>query len=431
MSDIEGKEVVIVGAGFGGLGCARELAKHPHHAHVTLIDKHNYHQFLPLMYQVATYQLASADVSADIRQLFRRDDNVDVKLGEVASIDPASKTVAMEDGQTYAADYLVLAAGSQANFFDTPGAEHVFPLYSLDDARRLRSRILAVFEDADRDPSRVDEGALNFVIVGAGATGTEIAGALAELIKHVLPSQFKELALEKARVIMVDLGDAVLGPFSPKAHDYASKVLTKDGVEIRLGTSVKQITANDVVLSDGDRIPTHCVIWGGGIKAGQLAETSGLKQGRGGRIDVLPDLTVEDHPEIYVVGDIANIPDPDGKPYPQLGSVALQAGTWAATNIVAQIEGKERQPFDYHDKGIMAMIGRNAAVAEMGEHRHELHGSVAFAAWLGVHVWLMSGVRQRVDAFVSWAWDYFGKTRAPQVLDSSDAARIDWGDDDA
>ena len=426
----EPKEVVIVGAGFAGLGCARELAKHDENVHVTLIDKHNYHQFLPLMYQVATYQLAPVDVSADIRQLFRKHTNISVKLGEVTSIDPATKTVTLEDGQTFAGDYLVLAAGSQANFFDTPGAEHVFPLYSLDDARRLRSRILAVFEDADRDPSRVDAGALNFVIVGAGATGTEVAGALAELIRHVLPSQFHELALDKARVIMVDLGDAVLGPFSPKAHEYASKVLNKDGVEIRLGTSVKEIAADHVVLSDGDTIPTHCVIWGGGIKAAQLAETSGLKQGRGGRIDVQADLSVADQPGVYVVGDIANTPDADGNAYPQLGSVALQAGAWAAENIVADVEGKPSENFDYHDKGIMAMIGRNAAVAEMGEHRHELHGAVAFAAWLGVHAWLMSGTRQRVDAFVSWAWDYFGKTRAPQVLDSSDAGRIDWGDDE-
>jgi NADH:quinone reductase (non-electrogenic) len=425
------KDVVIVGAGFGGLGCARELAKHEDDVRVTLIDRHNYHQFLPLLYQVATYQLASADVSSDIRQLFRKHDNVSVKLGAVASVEPSSRTVTMDDGQTYAGDYLVLAAGSQANFFDTPGAEHVFPLYSLDDARRLRSRILAVFEDADRDPTRVDEGALNFVIVGAGATGTEVAGALAELIRQVLPSQFKELALEKARVILVDLGSAVLGPFSPKAHDYVAKILSRDGVEIRLGTSVKEITTTHVLLSDGDTIPTHCVIWGGGIKAAQLADTSGLKQGRGGRIDVLPDLSVEDHTNVFVVGDLANIPDPDGKAYPQLGSVALQAGVWAAKNILNDVAGKEREPFDYHDKGIMAMIGRNAAIAEMGEHRHELHGSVAFAAWLGVHVWLMSGVRQRVDAFVSWAWDYFGKTRAPQVLDSSDVARIDWDDDDA
>jgi NADH dehydrogenase len=424
------REVVIVGAGFAGIGCAKELAKHDHDVHVTLIDKHNYHQFLPLLYQVATYQLAPSDVAADIRQLFRKHENINVKLGEVASMEPSTRSVMLEDGQAYSGDFLVLAAGSQANFFDTPGAEHVFPLYSLDDARRLRSRILEVFEDADRDPTRVEQGALNFVIVGAGATGTEVAGAIAELIRHVLPSQFHELALEKARVIIVDLGDAVLGPFSPKAHNYASKVLHKDGVELLLGTSVKEIAADHVVLSDGETIRTHCVIWGGGIKAAGLAETSGLKQGRGGRIDVAPDLTVPDHPGVYVVGDIANIAQPDGRAYPQLGSVALQSGQTAASNILADIAGKPRAPFDYNDKGIMAMIGRNAAVAEMGEHRHELHGAVAFAAWLGVHVYLMSGVRQRVDAFVSWAWDYFGKTRAPQVLDSSDNARIDWGNDD-
>jgi NADH:quinone reductase (non-electrogenic) len=424
-------EVVIVGAGFAGIGCAKELAKHDDDVHVTLIDKHNYHQFLPLLYQVATYQLAASDVAMDIRQLFRKHPSISVKLGEVASADPDTKTVTLTGGQSFSGDFLVLAAGSQANFFDTPGAEHLFPLYSLEDAKRLRARILAVFEDADRDPSLVDRGALNIVIVGAGATGTEVAGAIGELIRDVMPSQYHELAVDHAKVIMVDLGDSVLGPFSPKAHDYASKVLAEYGVEIRLGTSVKQIAADHVLLSDGDTIPTHCVVWGGGLMAAPLAHTSGLKQGRGGRIDVEPDLTVADHPGVYVVGDIANIPDPGGNAFPQLGSVALQAGVQAAENILAEIAGKPREPFDYHDKGIMAMIGRGAAVAEMGEHRHELHGAVAFAAWLGVHAWLMSGVRQRVDAFISWAWNYHGKSRAAQVLERSDAAHIDWGDDDA
>ena len=423
-------EVVIVGAGFAGIGCAKELAKHDHDVHVTLIDKHNYHQFLPLLYQVATYQLSASDVAMDIRQLFRKHPSVSVKLGEVASADPETKTVTLTGGQAFAGDFLVLAAGSQANFFDTPGAEHLFPLYSLEDAKRLRARILAVFEDADRDPSLVDRGALNFVIVGAGATGTEVAGAIAELIRDVMPSEYHDLAIDHAKVIMVDLGDAVLGPFSPKAHDYASKVLTDYGVELRLGTSVKEIAADHVLLSDGQTIATHCVVWGGGLMAAPLAHTSGLKQGRGGRIDVQLDLTVADHPGVYVVGDIANIPVGDGTAFPQLGSVALQAGAQAAENILADIAGKAREPFDYHDKGIMAMIGRGAAVAEMGEHRHELHGAVAFAAWLGVHAWLMSGVRQRVDAFISWAWDYHGKGRAPQILDRTDAAHIDWGDDD-
>jgi NADH dehydrogenase len=423
-------EVVIVGAGFAGIGCAKELAKHDD-VHVTLIDKHNYHQFLPLLYQVATYQLAASDVAMDIRQLFRKHPSISVKLGEVASMDPAAMSLTMANGDTFAGDFIVLAAGSQANFFDTPGSEHVFPLYSLDDAKRLRSRILAVFEGADRDPSLVDEGALNFVIVGAGATGTEVAGAIGELIRDVMPSQYHDLAVDHAKVIMVDLGDAVLGPFSPKAHAYASKVLTDYGVELRLGTSVKEIGPDHVLLSDDTTLLTHCVVWGGGLKAAPLADMSGLKQGRGGRIDVQPDLTVAAHGGVYAIGDIANTPDPDGKAFPQLGSVALQAGVCAATNIVADIQGKPREPFDYHDKGIMAMIGRGAAIAEMGEHRHELHGAIAFAAWLGVHAWLMSGIRQRVDAFISWAWDYFGKTRAPQVLDRSDAAHIDWGDDDA
>jgi NADH dehydrogenase len=420
--------VVIVGGGFAGLGCAKELAKHGDEVRVTLVDRHD-HEFLPLLYQVATYQLSPVDVSADLGKLFRHHRNVDVLHGEVLAIDPSVKRVTMSDGRSFDGDVVVLAAGSQANFFDTSGAEHLFPLYSLHDAERLRSRILAVFEDAERNPAQIDEGALNFVVVGAGATGTEVAGALAELIRRVLPSRFRGLAVDHARVIMVDRGDAVLGPFSPKAHDYASKVLRNDGVEIRLGATVKEIAPGHVVLADGDTIPSHCVIWGGGIQAAALAGRSGLAQGRGGRIDVQPDLTVAGQPGVYAVGDIANIPDPDGDTYPQLGSVALQSGAWAAKNILADIAGDQRTPFDYHDKGIMAMIGRNAAVAELGERRHELHGAVAFAAWLGIHAWLMSGVRQRVDAFVSWAWDYFGKTREQEELDSSDAARIDWEDD--
>jgi NADH dehydrogenase len=267
------------------------------------------------------------------------------------------------------------------------------------------------------------------VVVGAGATGTEIAGALADLIRDVMPSRFHDEQLSKARVIIVDAGSAVLGPFSPKAHEYASKVLTERGVEIRLGTKVSEITADGVVLSDGDTIPTRCVIWGGGLEAARLAAASGLSQGRGGRIDVRDDLTVEGFPGVFVVGDLANIPADDGRAFPQLGSVALQAGQWTAQNIVAAVDGKAMEPFEYHDKGIMAMIGHNAAIAEMGEHRHELHGAVGYAAWLGVHAYLMSGVHQRTDAFVDWAWDEFNKRR---VLDTTDEARLHWeGDEDA
>ena len=417
----EPAKVVIVGAGFAGIGCARELAKHPHHAQVTIVDAHDYHQFLPLLYQVATFQLATDDVSMDLDELFRRHDNVTFRLANVTSADPRAKTVTLDDDSTLDADYLVLAAGSQANFFGTPGAEHTFPLYSLDDARRLRTRVLEAFEEAEKDPSTIETGGLNFVVVGAGATGTEIAGALADLIRDVMPSRFHDEQLSKARVVIVDAGDAVLGPFSPKAHEYASKVLTERGVELKLGTKVKEITADHVVLSDGDTIDTRCVIWGGGLQAAPLAASAGLDQGRGGRIDVHEDLTVEGFPGVFVVGDIANIPSDDGRAFPQLGSVALQAGQWAAKNIVADVDGKAMEPFDYHDKGIMAMIGHNAAIAEMGEHRHELHGAVGYAAWIGVHAYLMGVSSQRRDAFISWAWDEFGKSR---VLDTSDEARL-------
>jgi NADH:quinone reductase (non-electrogenic) len=422
--------VVIVGAGFAGLGCAKELAKHDH-VRVTVIDKHNYHQFQPLLYQVATAQLATSDIAFDIRQGFRKHPNVDVKLAEVVSTDPDARSVTLDDGSTIAGDYLVLAAGSQPNFFGTPGSEHTFPLYSLDDAQRLRSRILAVFEDADKDPSLIDRGALTFVIVGAGATGTEIAGALSEMVRDVMPTEYHDLAVQRAKVILVDHGHAVLAPFSPKAHDYAARALQRNGVQLRLGTSVTHVGSSEVGLSDGTTIPTHCVIWGGGLRAAPLADSVGIGQGRGGRIDVDPDLTVSELPNVYAIGDFANIPTSEGGPFPQLGSVALQAGQWAAKNILADIEGKPRKGFHYHDKGIMAMIGKNAAVAEVGEHRHELHGAIAFSAWLGVHVVLLSGGGgQRVEAFVSWAWDYFSKSRASQVLDRSDAARIDWGNDD-
>ena len=421
--------VVIVGGGFAGVGCAKKLAGEEG-VHVTLIDQRNYHQFQPLLYQVATSQLAAADIAASLRKTFHKHDNVDVKLAKVTGVDPSTHSVTTAEGETYTGDVLVLAAGAQANFFNTPGAaEHTFPLYSLADAERLRTRILTVFEDADRDPALIDQGALNFVIVGAGATGTELAGAMADMINETMTVEYHDLAVEKAKVYVVDLGHVVLNGFSDKAHAYASKVLQDRGVELKLGTGVKEVAADHVVLSDGTTIQTRCVAWAGGLKAGSPAAASGIPQGRGGRIDVEPDLTVDGYPGVYVIGDIANVPGPDGVAYPQLGSVALQSGQSVALNILAEVGGDDRMPFHYHDKGIMAMIGRGAAVAEVGKHRHELHGSIAFAAWLGVHAALMSGVRQRVEAFIDWGWDYFSKTKGPSVLDQrSDAAHINWDD---
>src|SRR3954454_8584188 len=372
--------VIVLGGGFAGVGCVRALAGEKG-VHVTLVDRHNYHQFQPLLYQVATSQLAPADVAFSLRKLFHDDENVDVKLGDVDSVNPSMHTVTTTDGQSYTGDVLVLAAGSQPNFFRTPGAdEHAFPLYSLDDAQRLRSRIIGVFEEADRDPSLLDRGALNFVVVGGGPTGVETAGALADMVRDTMSVEYRDLAVTAAQIHIVDLGHALLGPFSESAHDYVAKVLGRKGVRVHLGVAVTEVGAGHVTFGDGTTLRTRCVVWGGGIKAPPLAAAAGLPQGRGGRIDVQPDLTVEGVPGIYVVGDVANIPGPDGAGLPQLGSVALQSGVSAAENVLADAAGKARKPFHYHDKGIMAMIGRGAAIAEVGAHRHELHGVIAFSA---------------------------------------------------
>jgi NADH:ubiquinone reductase (H+-translocating) len=417
--------VVIVGGGFAGVACARHLAKSDD-VHVTLIDKNDYHQFQPLLYQVATSMLAAGDIAYPLRKIAAEFDEFDTKRAEVVTVDPVARTVATRHGETYTGDYLVLAAGSQPNFFGTPGAEHAFPLYSLDDADRLKTRIIQAFEEADSDPHLVDDGALDFVVVGGGPTGVEVAGALSEMINTTMVHEFPALA-PRARVHLVDHGKELLKMFADKGHAYAARILEKDGVELLLGTGVKAIGPGHVTLSDGTQIKTRCVIWGGGLMAAPVAGASGLPQGRGGRIDVGPDFTVAGFPGVLAIGDVANIPAKDGKTHPQLGSVALQSGSWAAKTILADRQGKTAKPFSYLDKGTMAMIGRGAAVAQV--KGVELHGKMAFAAWLGVHAALMTGGSNRVNAFKSWAQDFFGKERAPQALDRSGTPRMVWDED--
>ena len=421
--------VIVVGGGFAGLGCTKQLAKHPD-VRVTLLDRNNYHQFQPLLYQVATSQLASGNVAVSLRKIFRNHPQVDVKMAEVASIDPATRTVTATDGGSWAGDALVIAAGSQPNFFGTPGADrNSFPLYSLNDAQRLRSRIIGVFEEADRDPSLVDRGALNFVVVGGGPTGVETAGALADMVRWTMTVEYRDLSVTAARVHIVDLGHKLLTPFSERAHGYVARVLQRKGVELHLGTKVTRVAPGHVTLGDGTEIQTRCVVWGGGIMAPPLAAAAGVAQGRGGRLDVLPHLAVEGFPRVYEFGDVANIPGPDGEALPQLGSVALQSGVRAAQNLLADFGGGAPQPLRYKDKGIMAMIGRGSAIAAIGPRRRELHGPLAFAAWLGVHAMLMTGVRTRAEALLDWGWANFSRTRGPQILDRAGAADIDWSDD--
>jgi NADH:ubiquinone reductase (H+-translocating) len=430
MSGDQTTRVVVVGGGFAGVACAKRLAGKPG-LQVTMLDRNGYHQFQPLLYQVATTELTPKDIAFDLEPIFRDDDNVEVRKAEVVAADPEARTVTLADESVIEGDVVVLAAGSQPNFFHTPGAEEfAFPLYSLDDAERLRSRVLQLFQDVSNKPELVDEGALNFVVIGAGATGVEIAGALAELAHDVMPHVYQHLAIAGARVILVDLAHTVLGAFSDEAHTYAAKQLQRRGVRLELGVSAKEIAADHVTLSDGTTIRTHLTVWGGGLMAAPLAAKAGLSQGRGGRIDVRPDLTVEGYPGVYALGDFANIPFGDDHALPQLGSVAQQAGDWAARNILSDVQGKGRQSFHYHDKGIMAMIGRKAAVAEVGEHRHELHGRIAFAAWLGVHAQLLANAGAEANAFLSWADEFYLRShhRSAALLDplTIDTPRIDW-----
>ncbi|HTT27288.1 MAG TPA: NAD(P)/FAD-dependent oxidoreductase [Solirubrobacteraceae bacterium] len=432
MSDDKYKHrVVIVGGGFAGLGCAQRLADHDD-VEITLIDRNNYHQFQPLLYQVATSLLSGSDIAHSLREVFADQDNVDVKLAEISAVDIAAKTVTSTDGDTWTGDALVLAAGSQPNFFGTPGAvEHSFPLYSLDNATNLRSRILGLLEHVDRNPKLIERGALNFVIVGGGPTGVEVAGALADMVNVTVPAEYHSFDAGDARIYLVDHGDAVLKPFSDTAHAYVAKVLTDRKVQLRLNTGVEEVGSGHARFSDGTVVPTRCVIWGGGISAAAVAANCGLAQGRGGRIDAQPDLTYAGTPGVYVVGDIANIAGRDEEILPQLGSVALQSGKAAADNILAEFAGKPRKPFAYRDKGIMAMIGRGAAVAEVGKNHHEVHGQLAHMAWMGVHASLMTGTRDKIEAIIDWSWDRFTKTGGPHVLDRGDAAVINWDDDPA
>jgi len=423
------KHVVIVGGGFAGVNCAKKLAEHPE-VRITLIDKHNHQQFQPLLYQVAAGFLAPSNVAFSLRNILVRHPNIEVVMDEIVSADLNNRSVTSANNKTYHGDFLVLAAGSQANFFGTPGADkYSYPLYSLHDAELLRSRILAVLEAANRDQSLIAKGALNFVLVGAGPTGAEMSGTLGDMIHHALRDEYPSLPLGEANIHMVDMGHAVLAAFSPKAQAYAAKMLEQRGIKIHLGTAVKEVASDHVVLSDETVIPTHTVVWAGGLRAADLSVNMGMRPGHGGRVDVASDLTVPGCRGVYALGDFANITDKNGQHLPQLASVAEQAGKWCAKNIAADIAEKPRKPFDYFDKGIMAMIGRGSAVAEMGPHRYELEGPMAFMSWLGVHVALLSTMQAKIEAVVEWMWDYFSEVKGDQVLDRFSQESIDWGAD--
>jgi NADH:quinone reductase (non-electrogenic) len=404
--------VAIVGAGFGGLGVAEQLDHVP--VEVTLIDQHNYHTFQPLLYQVATSLLNAEDVGAPVRSLFRHQENVTFRMATVTGVDVPGHKIQLQDGNQISYDYLVLAGGATVNYFNTPGAaEHAFPLYTLMNAVKLRNRILERFEAADSDPTLIKDGALNFVIVGAGPTGVETAGALSELVYNLLPHDYHQLATEKALIIIVDRGKEVLAPFKDNLRAYAKEELERRRVKVRLGEAVAEVGPR-VRLTSGEEIKAHTLIWAAGVRVNPLADQVGLPQGHGGRIKLNPDLSVPDHPEIFVVGDMGEVAS-DEKVLPQLGSVAMQSGEHVGRQIARRLHGEPGQPFKYWDKGFMATIGRGAAVVEL-PNKQTLHGPLAYFAWLGVHLALLSGTRNRIETLWNWGWSALTHDRAARII---------------
>lgn len=419
------KHVVIVGGGFAGMACADRLAKEKE-IRITLIDKNNYQLFFPLLYQVATSVISADQIATPLRTIFEKTPNVSVQMAEVTSIDPHTMTVCTKDGTSYKSDYLVLATGSETNYFGVEGAkEHTHPLYSLEDSETLRSRLLAAFENANHDPHLIQEGVITFVVTGAGPTGVEIAGALADMINEALPKHFSKKVVQKAQVYLVDMLPKVLPSFSAQAHRYAASKLKAKKVLLRLGVAVTKVAADRVVLSDGTEIKTHTVIWAGGLQGTPLCSNGALPVGRGKRVTVTPDLRVQNFDRMYALGDCANIIGTDEKPLPQLAAVAKQCGIWAGDNIIRQIRGESTTPFQYKDRGVLAMIGRNCAVAELGARRHSIFGMPAFLAWLFIHVALLNTLRQKIQVLIDWAWRYCGKTTELHLLDRTEVCASD------
>lgn len=411
--------VVIVGAGFGGLAAAKRLEDEP--VDVTVVDRHNFHTFLPLLYQVATAGLNAADVGYVVRGMFRRRQHVLFRKSAVTGVDWEQRHLVVAGEPPIAFDHLIVAAGSTTNYFAVDGAaEHSFPLYQLEDAIKVRNHMLTLFEAADSDPALVDEGVLNFVIVGGGPTGVEVAGALVELFDKVLDQDFHDLDVHRARVILVEQSEQLLTPFSPRSQRYAERTLTRRGVEVRLCTEVRRIAVDHVELSSGEVVPTRLVVWAAGVKASPLAAALCTTPGRAGRVPVEADLSIAGHPESFAVGDIADIDDGHGGRLPQLAQVAIQGGRHVAEQVLGDLAGRTRSPFRYHDKGTMATIGRRSAVAEIPRGRSGrpfvLDGPIAWLAWLGLHLVYLVGARNRLSVLTSWAWNYFTWDRGPRLI---------------
>src|ERR1700692_438883 len=418
-------KVVIVGAGFAGLTAARRIARLP--VDVTVIDRKNHHTFQPLLYQVATAGLSPGEIAAPIRSILRGRSNVEVLLGEVIDFDTDRKKVITKQ-QILDYDFLIIASGATHAYFGHEEWEPFAPgLKTIEDALEIRRRVLLAFELAERNAERKkaehqDAGGeasspLQFVVIGGGPTGVELAGTLAEIAHHALNHEFRNIDPRLSRILLIEGGPRVLPAYSEELSRKAESQLRRLGVEVRTSHMVTRIEPGAVWVGD-ERIPSPVVLWAAGVAASPLGRKLGVPVDRAGRVLVQPDLSISGHAEVFVIGDLAALNDEKGKMLPGVAPVAIQQGNWVAETIARDIENQPRRDFRYHDKGSLATIGRAAAIAQFG--KFELSGYFAWLAWLFIHILFLIGFRNRLLVMIQWAWSYFTYERGARLITGSD-----------
>jgi NADH dehydrogenase len=420
MTNTDRPRVVVLGAGFAGLRAVRRLGAAG--IDTLWVDGRNYHCFLPLLYQVATAGLEPQDIAYPARSILRRLPHVDFRLAEVVGGEPAARCLLTASGDSIPYTHLIVATGGTAEDFGIPGVREVaHRLYDLEDARALRNHVLQTLERAVTiaDPE-ARAPLLTLVIVGGGATGVEMAGALAEFRRHVVPRDYRDLDAAAVRIVVLEAGPDVLAPYPPALRQRAREDLEAFAVEVRTGTKVERVTPGRVELAGGQAIATATVIWAAGIRAAPVAAHLGLPTGRSGRIRVEPTLQVPGHPSVFAAGDVAVV---DGaERLPQVAQVAIQQGTLAADNVVRSLRGQPLVPFRYDDKGSMATIGRSRAVAVIGRLR--LQGHIAWWFWLVVHLVMLIGFRNRLVVLINWAWNYVTYDRGLRAIVGRESAPV-------
>lgn len=412
--------VVVIGAGFGGLWAVRTLAKKS--CDINVIDRNNYHTFLALLYQVAAAELEAEDIAYPVRSIFRNLPTVDFALAHAGRID-AENRIVETDHQAFPYDYLILATGSVSHTFGIPGVgDHAFFLKTLEEGVALKNHIICCFEKAARLAGGAgDNGLLTFVIVGGGATGVEYAGALSELIHGPMVKDYRKVDFRLVRIILLEGTDRLVGGMPPTIRSYTAERLGRMGVEVRLKTTVVEVTPESVVLEGTEPLSTRTVVWTAGVRGEPLASHSGIPTEGDGRVSVLPTLQIPAYPEIYVVGDLARI-EADGRVLPMVAQVAIQSAVAAAENIGRRIDGRDPLPFRYHDRGSMITIGRNTAGVAMGSRTYT--GVFAWLLWLIIHLFNLIGFRNRIMVLINWAWDYLLYERAVRFVFPSEIPSV-------